>query len=98
MNEKIKKLKKIAEENLKCTLAQLAISWVILNPDISTCLIASNNIKRVEEGIECVNLYKKVPFEIQKKIEEILDNKPQRDFDFDTFQDVKSRREEALGV
>lgn len=97
-NEKIKKLKNIAEEKLKCTLAQLAISWVILNPDISTCLIASNNIKRIEEGIECINLYKKIPIEIQKEIEEILDNKPQTDFDYDNFQVVKSRREEALGV
>jgi voltage-dependent potassium channel beta subunit len=97
-NEKIKKLKKIAEEKLKCTLAQLAICWVILNPDISTCLIASNNLKRIEEGIDCINIYKKIPFDVLKEIEEILDNKPQRDFDYDNFQEVKSRREIALGV
>ena len=97
-NEKIKKLKYIAEEKLKFTLAQLAISWVILNPDISTCLIASNNIKRVEEGIESINLYKKIPFEVLKEIEEILNDKPQNDFDYDSFQVIKSRREEALGV
>ena len=97
-NEKIKKLKTIAEEKLKCSLAQLAISWVLLNPDISICLIASNNIKRIEEGIDCINIYKKIPFEVLKEIEDILDNKPQRDFDFDNFKEVKSRREIALGV
>ena len=97
-NEKIKKLKKIAEEKLKCTLAQLAICWVILNPDISTCLIASNTLKRIEEGIECINLYKKIPLEILKEIEEILDTKPQTDFDYDNFQVVKSRRDIALGL
>ena len=97
-NEKIKKLKKIAEEKLKCTLAQLAICWVLLNPDINTCLIGSNNLKRIEEGIDCINIYKKIPFDVLKEIEDILDNKPQRDFDYDNFQEVKSRREIALGV
>ena len=97
-NEKIKKLKKIAEEKLKCTLAQLAICWVLLNPDISTCLIGSNDIKRIEEGIDCINLYKKIPIEVLKEIEDILDNKPPRDFDYDNFTEVKSRRELALGV
>ena len=97
-NEKIKKLKKIAEEKLKCSLAQLTICWVLLNPDISTCLIGSNDLKRIEEGIDCINIYKKIPFDVLKEIEEILDNKPQRDFDYDNFQEVKSRREIALGV
>jgi aryl-alcohol dehydrogenase-like predicted oxidoreductase len=91
-------LKKIAEEKLECTLAQLAICWVLLNPDISTCLIASNTLKRIEDGIKCIEIYKKIPFEVLKEIEEILDNKPKRDFNYDTFQIVKSRREAALGV
>ena len=34
----------------------------------------------------------------EKEIEDILDNKPKRDFDYDNFQEVKSRRELALGV
>lgn len=97
-NEKIKKLKQIAEEKLKCTLAQLAICWILLNPDISTCLIASNTLERIEEGIECVNIYKKIPIEVLKEIEEILDNKPQTDLDYDNFQVVKSRRDIALGL
>ena len=97
-NEKIKKLKQIAEEKLKCTLAQFAICWILLNPDISTCLIASNTLERIEEGIECVNIYKKIPIEVLKEIEEILDNKPQTDFDYDNFQVVKSRRDIALGL
>ena len=70
----------------------------MLNPDISTCLIASNTLERIEEGIECVNIYKKIPIEVLKEIEEILDNKPQTDFDYDNFQVVKSRRDIALGL
>ena len=97
-NEKIKKLKTISEEKVKCTLAQLAICWVLLNPDINICLIGSNTLKRIEEGIDCIGFYKKIPFEVLKEIEEILDNKPQRDFDYDNFTEVKSRRELALGV
>ena len=91
-------MKKIAEEKLKCTLAQLAICWVILNPDISSCLIASNTLKRIEDGIECIEIYKKIPKDVLKEIEEILDNKPKRDFDYDNFQSVKTRREIALGI
>ena len=37
-------------------------------------------------------------FDVLKEIEDILHNKPQRDFDYDNFQEVKSRREIALGV
>ena len=83
---------------MKCSLAQLAICWVLLNPDISTCLIGSNDLKRIEEGIDCINIYKKIPFDVLKEIEEISDNKPQRNFDYDNFQVVKSRREIALVV
>ena len=79
-------------------MAQLAICWVLLNPDISSCLIASNTLKRIEDGIECIEIYKKIPKEVLKEIEEILDNKPQRDFDYDNFKFVPTRREMALGV
>ena len=34
---KLIKLKEIAEKKLNCTLAQLALAWVIVNPDTSTC-------------------------------------------------------------
>ena len=37
--EKIRKLKEIAEKKLNCSMAQLAIAWIIKNPDVTTCLL-----------------------------------------------------------
>jgi len=33
----LKKFKELAEE-LNCSMAQLALAWVILNPDVSTAI------------------------------------------------------------
>jgi hypothetical protein len=79
-------------------LAQLAICWVLLNPDISSCLIASNTLKRIEDGIECIEIYKKIPKEVLKEIEEILDNAPVGPWDYETFTLMKNRRNQLLGV
>ena len=41
-DEKLIQLKEIAEKKVGCTLAQLALSWVIANPDISTCILGAS--------------------------------------------------------
>ena len=70
-DEKLLKLKDIAEKKIGCSLTQLAISWIIANPDISCCILAGSKASQFEETLKAVEFYKKLDKEILKEIEEI---------------------------
>jgi len=53
-DEKLLKLKDIAEKKLNCSLAQLAIAWVIANPDCSSTILGASRISQLEENIKAV--------------------------------------------
>ena len=74
--EKLKKLEKIAEKDLNCTLSQLAYAWVLYNKDVSTAILGATNIKQIEENVKSIEFYKKFTSEIEEKIEKILENRP----------------------
>ena len=73
------KLNKLSEicKKLNCTLAQLAIAWVIVNPDVSTSIMGATKISQLEEDIKALSLYKKLDKNILLEIEKILMNTPQ---------------------
>lgn len=97
-DEKLLKLKDIAEKKLGCTLAQLCISWVIANPDVSTCMTGASKPSQLEETLKCVDIYKKLDKDILKEIEEILQTAPVGEFDGTNFTILPSRRNILLGV
>ena len=47
-DEKLFKLKEIAEKKMNCTLAQLALAWVIANPDCSTTILGASKTSQLE--------------------------------------------------
>ena len=51
-DDKLLKLKDIAEKKLGCNLAQLAIAWVIANPDCSTTILYKKLDKDILKEIE----------------------------------------------
>ena len=53
-DEKLLKLKDIAEKKLNCSLAQLAIAWVIANPGCSSTILGASRISQLEENIKAV--------------------------------------------
>ena len=97
-DQKLLKLKDIAEKKLSCTLTQLAISWVIANPDVSVCLLGASKASQLEETLKAVEIYKKLTPEILLEIEEILQNAPEGETDFRTWKMLPSRRNLVLGV
>ena len=98
IDEKIEKLKVIAERKLNCTLAQMSIAWIIANQDISTVILGSTKISQVEEIIPAIDIYKKMTKEIMKEIEEILNNAPIGPWDYESFKLLRNRRNELLDV
>ena len=97
-NEKIGKLKEIAEKKLNCTLAQLAVAWIIKNPDVTTCLLGCTKVSQLEDNVKGYEVYKKLDNEIGLEIEKILDNAPTGECDFRNFKELPIRRNQLLGI
>ena len=95
---KFLKLKEICEKKLSCTLAQLAIAWVIKNPDVSVCLLGCSKISQLEETLKGFEVYKKLTPEILLEIEMILENAPEGETDYRIFKVLPSRRNLILGI
>lgn len=66
----------VAKE-LGITLSQLAIAWIIKNPNISSVITGASKHEQVLENVEAVKHVDKLTPEIMEKIEKIVENKPQ---------------------
>ena len=73
--EKVKKLSEVAGD-LGGTTAQLAIAWLLRNPEISSVIIGGTKVWHVEDNLKAVEMVKKLTPEILERIEDILDNDP----------------------
>lgn len=74
--EKVRELTKVADE-LGCTMAQLALAWVIKNPNVSTAITGATKISHLEDNFKALDVVGHLTDDVMKKIEDILDNKPQ---------------------
>ena len=98
INPKIQKLKEFAEKKIGCSLAQLAVSWVIANKDVSTCILGASKVNQLEENFKSLEIYKKLTPEILMEIETILDNCPIGEMDYRSGNQLNIRRNIDLGV
>ena len=97
--EKIRKLKEIAEKKLNCTMTQLAIAWIIKNPDVTTCLLGCSSVDELEDNIKGCEIYKKLNNEILLEIEKVMENSPKGECDYyKFFKEMPIRRNQLLGI
>lgn len=97
-DDKMLRIKDLAEKKLKCTLAQLCIAWVIANPEIHTCLLGASKTIQLEENIKALEIYKKIDKETWIEIEKILDNVPYGEKDYRNNIQLRSRRNIAMEI
>lgn len=97
-DEKMLKIKDIAEKKIKCTLAQLCIAWVLANKDVSTCILGAAKLSQLEENIKALEIYKTIDNETWIEIEKILDNVPNGEMDFINNVMLPSRRNIVMGI
>ncbi|KAK1379666.1 putative voltage-gated potassium channel subunit beta [Heracleum sosnowskyi] len=74
--QKVKGLEPIAKE-LGVSLAQLAIAWCAANPNVSSVITGATKIQQIEENMKAVNVIPLLTPEIMKKIEDVVQTKPQ---------------------
>ncbi len=79
--ERSKKLSDLAK-NLGITQAQLAIAWILKNPNVSTIITGASKKEQVEQNMKALDAVQLLNEEVMQNIEEILQNKPEQEPDF----------------
>lgn len=79
-NAKVKKLIPIAEE-LGITMPEMALAWTLKNPNVSTVITGASKPEQVKQNMKALNAVDKLTDDVMKKIEDVLDNKPQPEYD-----------------
>ncbi|RMF82549.1 MAG: voltage-dependent potassium channel subunit beta [Planctomycetota bacterium] len=73
--EKVRKLMPIASE-LGCSMAQLALAWCLLNPNVSTVITGASKASQVTENMKALEVVANLTPDVVERIESVLDNKP----------------------
>lgn len=73
--DRLTKLGDIAKE-LGGSQAQFAMAWVIKNRDVSTAITGASRPEQLDDSVGAIDLVPKITPEIEKRVEEILANKP----------------------
>src|SRR5579859_4108088 len=66
---KVQRLVPIAEEN-RCSLAQLALAWILRRPEVTSCIIGATKAHQVEENAEASGI--RLSDETARRVEEII--------------------------
>jgi aryl-alcohol dehydrogenase-like predicted oxidoreductase len=77
----VRRLTPLAEE-LGCTMSQLALAWCLKNPDVSTVITGASRPEQVKENMAALEVVAKLKPDVMDRIEDILDNKPDRERDY----------------
>ncbi|HSR21849.1 MAG TPA: aldo/keto reductase [Anaerolineales bacterium] len=73
---KVRGLGKIAKE-LGCTLAQLAIAWVLKNPNVSTVITGASRVEQVRENMAAGEVARKLTPEVLGEIDLVFGKPPE---------------------
>lgn len=75
--ERVRELQKIAKE-MGTSVAKLALAWCLKNPNVSTVILGASKLNHLEENLSALDLVGRLDDSVLEKIEDILDNKPER--------------------
>ncbi|MBD3224641.1 MAG: voltage-dependent potassium channel subunit beta [Caldithrix sp.] len=80
----IKKVQQLAglADQLSISLPQMALAWCLKNPHVSTVITGASKASQVESNMKALQVVDTLTGEVMAKIEDILQNKPQPEFDW----------------
>ncbi|WP_133649316.1 potassium channel beta subunit family protein [Paraburkholderia flava] len=70
-NDVVGKLGGVADE-LGCSIGQLAIAWILKNPNVSTVITGASRVEQIAENMKAHEIAAKITPEVKLKIEEIV--------------------------
>lgn len=73
--EKVQALKPIADK-LGCSLAALAMAWVLKNPHVSSAITGASKPEQIAQTVRALEVLPKLTADVMEEIEKVLDNKP----------------------
>jgi len=73
--EKLKKVKKLGEMagDLGATTAQMAIAWLLKNPNVSTVILGASKVSQLKENLKALEVVPKLTDDVMAAIRKILD-------------------------
>lgn len=66
---KVAALQPIASD-LECTLAQLAIAWILKNPNVSTVITGASRVEQLHENLKATDVVLKLTPDVMEKIDQ----------------------------
>ena len=79
-------------KELECSQAQLAMAWVIANPDVSTALTGATKVEQLHDTVKALNVLPKLTPEVLKRIEEMFESEPAGRTNVKTLAPYTNRR------
>ncbi|MCF7859529.1 MAG: aldo/keto reductase [Candidatus Cloacimonetes bacterium] len=79
-NAKVKGLIPIAKE-IGVTMPELALAWCLKNPNVSTVITGASNPEQVKQNMKALDAVKKLTDDVLLKLDEVLANKPEQEYD-----------------
>jgi len=64
------------KKKLNSNILNLALAWVIKNPNVSTMLLGASKGSQLEQNVKCLSLARALTPQNLKEIDDILGNKP----------------------
>ena len=74
--DKVRTLTAFAESELECTMTELALAWVLGNPNITTILLGATKVSQLEENLRAVDVARRLTPAHRAAIEEVLGTAP----------------------
>lgn len=71
LNKKVKKLTEIAND-LGVSTAQLAIAWLLKNPNVSAVITGASRVEQVRQNMKAVDVVEKLTPDVMEMIEKII--------------------------
>lgn len=97
IDQKLIQLQKLASSK-GFSLAQLALAWVIRNPEVSTCILGASRPSQLVDNLKALDLLEMYTNELEMEVESILDNAPQGEMDWLNFKELPGRRKILFGM